>query len=59
VHITSMFRFTHNIAARAISRKILSGLQRSNYWWDFNKTLELWSVSSPVVHNTSTFRLAA
>jgi hypothetical protein len=28
------------MATRAKHRKILSGLQKSNYWWDFNQTLQ-------------------
>jgi hypothetical protein len=37
---TALFASLHKMAARAKNRKIMSGLHRSNYWWDFNQTLQ-------------------
>jgi hypothetical protein len=47
------------MAARAKNRKILSGLHKSDNWWEFNQTLQERSVLSVVVHITGTFRFAA
>jgi uncharacterized ferritin-like protein (DUF455 family) len=38
--MTGMFRFAEQNGARAKNIKILSGLHRSNYWWDFNQNLQ-------------------
>jgi hypothetical protein len=37
----------HKMAVRAKNRKILSGLHRSNYWWDFNQTFQEWISTIP------------
>jgi hypothetical protein len=51
--------FLHKMATRAKNRKILSGLHRSNNWWDFNQTLPECSVPSLLVHITCMFRFVA